>query len=230
MVGAGDEPGAGLDRRTIVEQVKQEGAAAKTAEGKAEDEGHSEPVIKEWIGLLVRAGLWALVIYLFIFQVSVVKGDSMQPNFQSGDRLLIDKIVYRFRDPQPGDVVVFEAMVDENGKHTFRDYVKRIIAGPNSEVAIHDNAVFVNGEKLKETWTHEDFRETFETGPEATMRRTYKVPPGRYFVLGDQRWNSQDSRESSIRPGTGKIGFVPEGQIKGKVRWRFWPPERWTWY
>ena len=133
---ADDGLGAGLEGRTITEQVRHE---RKAEEGKRDQKPDAaDSALKEWAGLLIRAGVWAILIYQFIFQVSVVRGQSMQPNFHEGDKLLIDKLTYRFSNPRPGDVVVFEAMVKErNGRYVHRDYIKRVIAGPDSVVKIY---------------------------------------------------------------------------------------------
>ncbi|MCZ7647368.1 MAG: signal peptidase I [Planctomycetota bacterium] len=224
---AEDGPGE-LDGRLSAEQVRkerkeQEGRAGKEGESKEEHDGGAA-ALKEWIGLLVRAGFWALCIYLFVFQVSVVKGDSMQPNYQPGDRLLIDKLTFMMRDPRPGDVVVFEAVMEDGGRWVHRDYIKRVVAGPDDKVEIYDGAVFVNGSKVEGEWLVEEFRSSDrEAQSKGPFTPVFRVPPGRYFVLGDRRWNSRDSRYS-------EIGYVPKRRIKGKVRWRFWPAERWAWF
>lgn len=210
---SGEAPGDGLDGRVTVEQVQEEKKEREGREG-TDDDGTS--ALKEWIGLLVRAGFWALLIYQFVFQVSVVRGNSMLPNFEHGDRLLIDKLSYVLGDPEPGDVVVFEAMVAKDGRRVHRDYIKRIIAGPGEKVKIASGKVYVSGQALTEPWGPEAFR--------VKDRPTvYIVPPDRYFVLGDRRGDSEDSRGA-------KIGFVPSRQIKGKVRWRFFPFERMGWF
>lgn len=243
---ADESSGSGLEGRLSAEQVRQEqkevaqaleaGRAGDAKGGTASKEA-PEPILKEWIELLMRAAFWALVIYQFVFQVSVVNGNSMEPNIHHGDRLLIDKMVYRFREPKVGEAIVFEAVVkDENGKRVARDYIKRVIARPGDAVKLYDGKVHVNGFVLDEnSWDPGEFgyaeqkhagRETeqFEDpGDPSFNRRLFVVPPGRFFVLGDHRSDSEDSRRS-------KIGLVHEAQIKGKVRWRFWPFGQMSWY
>ena len=225
---ADETEGLGLAGRSSVEQVQaeQQELGPKQDGGQAQAEVRAEPVLKEWLGLLLRAACWALLIYQFVFQVSVVKGFSMEPNFHDDDRLLIDKLAFRFRDPQPGEAVVFEAVVQDpdTGKHVPRDFIKRVLAGPGDEVKIFDGKVHVNGRALEEAWAPKEFGGADSWhGKDAAL--TYVLPPERYFVLGDNReaGKSEDSRE-------GKIGYVHRRQIKGKVRWRFYPFGRAQWY
>lgn len=184
----------------------------------------AEKLVKDWIALLMRAIVWALALYLFVMQVSVVRGQSMEPNFHEGERLLLDKATFDFRAPHQGEVIVFEAQTldRESGRQVRLDFIKRVIGMPGDRVTIHSGKVFVNGAQLQEEWKPERFQYWEELiGPENA--RTYVVPPGHYFVLGDRRWNSEDSRGE-------RIGFVALQQIKGKVRCKFWPLEHWTWY
>jgi len=184
------------------------------------------PILKEWIGLLLSAMFWAILIYQFVFQVSEVKGSSMDPNIHHDDRLLIDKLAFRFRKIRPGEVVVFEAVVRDKrtGERIQRDFIKRVIAGPGDVVSIYDCKVHVNGVEFPEPWNPDDFGSDTERCPEV-LSTPYVLPPERYFLLGDNRGvhKSEDSR-------SGYIGYVHRRQIKGKVRWRFFPLDHLEWY
>lgn len=187
----------------------------------------AEPALKEWVGLLVRAGFWALLIYLFIFQVSVVSGLSMQPNFVDNDKLLIDKVTYHFSPIKRFDVIVFEAVDWDKPPWQANDYIKRVIGLPGEKVVIRNGEIWITGPagtgKLEEQQfaTRKLTRQNNarELGPAGL---TFVVPPGHYFVMGDNRY-SHDSRSEGL-------GFVPEGQIKGLVRLRWWPWPRRVWF
>ncbi len=218
-----DEGPAGeLDGRPNAEQFRVEQAAPNRQEetgGGAE--GEEEPWWKEWVGLLVRAGFWALLIYLFVFQVSLVDGPSMNPNFQDFDKLVIDKLTYRFSSVRRFDVIVFEAIDLDKSPRQARDYIKRVVGRPNEKVEIHDNCVWIDGRKLEECFPHEPYSHYGETGPGDGKK--FVVPPGHYFEMGDNRGGSHDSRSTGM-------GFVPVGQIKGLVRIRWWPSDRMAWF
>jgi signal peptidase I len=179
------------------------------------------PWWKEWVELLVRAGFWALLIYLFVFQVSVVDGTSMYPSFENSDKLVIDKLTYRFSSVRRFDVVVFETIDLERPDQLrqTRDYIKRVVGLPGEKVAIRNGRVFINDSPvpLKETFLP-GLQETYPTGVDQ-----FVVPKGHYFVLGDNRKGSHDSRAAGM-------GFVPVGQIKGLVRMRWWPWDRFKWF
>jgi len=198
--------------------VNQEEVKKDRAENEEQESASS--VLKDWVDLLVRAGFWALVIYLFIFQVSVVEGPSMQPTFLDYDRLVIDKLTYRFSSVRRFDVIVFQAV--DLGRHGLercnRDYIKRVIGLPGETVRVRDGRIWINGRKMDEPY-----------GPKYSAcswsgfeDETFVVPPGQYFVMGDNRPDSKDSRQDSL-------GFVPAGQIRGLVRLRFWPRGRVQW-
>ena len=195
--------------------------AEKGDKGEETDETSA---LKEWVELLVRAGVWALLIYVFLFQISVVDGDSMSPSFHPGDRLVIDKVTYRFSPIQRYDVVVFEAidLGPLNKNRAPKDYIKRVIGLPGETVEIHGGAVWVNGKKLED-----EFGLTYPTTtPDASMTRKFVEPEKHYFVLGDNRQWSKDSRVDRGQ----SLGFVPVKQIKGLVRLRFWPWKNWSWF
>ncbi|MCW8130043.1 MAG: signal peptidase I [Planctomycetota bacterium] len=213
------------EQKQVAQALEQSRGEAGTEKGKGSPAGAApEPILKEWIELLVRAAFWALVIYQFVFQVSVVNGSSMEPNIHHGDRLLIDKLVYRVRSPKLGEAIVFEAVVTgDRGRRVTRDYIKRVIAGPGDVVKIYGGRVYVNGQELDESaWGPGEFA-SWNMPHDESAAATYVVPEHRYFVLGDHRSDSEDSRGP-------KIGFVHEAQIKGKVRWRFWPFGQMNWY
>ena len=147
-----------------------------------------------------------VICYLFFFQVHEIKGASMEPNFHDSERILTDKISYRFRKPQRGEVIIFRAPKDRE-----LDYVKRIIGLPGEKIMVSGNDVYLNDQKLKETYVPEKI-----TNPGAflTLNQDFLIPEDEYVVMGDNRTHSSDSRE---------WGTVNKDDIIGKVFIRFWP-------
>lgn len=131
-----------------------------------------------------------------------IQGDSMEPTFSSGDTIMFEGLSYMVEEPMRGDIAVFYG-TDESDKI----FVKRIIGLPGDEVVIRERVVYINGEELQESYIGQ-----ISTG-DLSMREydgiTYQVPDGKYFMLGDNRRNSFDSR-------TWNDPFVPRDNIIGK--------------
>lgn len=158
---------------------------------------------------LVVAGAIFAIIYLFFLQPHQVVGDSMFPNFHNKEFMLTDKISYRVRLPNKGEVIVFKAP-----NNAERDYIKRIIAQPGDTVKIEKGKVLVNGKILTEQYILPDSKAF--PGPFIKEAVGYTVPEDSYFVLGDNRTNSSDSRE---------WGFVKINEIIGRSFLVYWPPQ-----
>jgi len=148
-----------------------------------------------------------VVIYLFIMQPHEIKGNSMEPNFSNNEYILTDKISYRLHMPARGDVVIFKAPVNPDV-----DYIKRVIGLPGDRVKIQNGAVYVNGEKL----TEEYLRDSTQLFPGSYLSEGVEitVPPGKLFLLGDNRPHSSDSRA---------FGPVPIDAVIGRAFFRYWP-------
>jgi len=148
-----------------------------------------------------------VVVYLFLFQPHQVKGNSMYPNFHDGEYILTDKISYRLGQPKRGDVIVFKAPRNEEV-----DYIKRIIGLPGDEIKLENNSMFINTKRLDEGYLPSDF--VTLPGSFLSENIPVTVPAGQYFVLGDNRNHSSDSRE---------WGMVKRDEIVGKAFFRYWP-------
>ena len=159
--------------------------------------------IKEFLQSLAIAAILAFFIITFIAQSFVVDGRSMEPTLHNGERLFVNKFIYRFHPPQRGDIIVFTPRGAPDKK-----YIKRVIGLPGDTVYIHDGLTYINGEPLKETYLNEEMRGEF--GP-------FQVPPESVFVMGDNRNHSADSRYQSI------VGYVDYDSISGKAFWVYWP-------
>lgn len=146
--------------------------------------------------------LIAAFIMIFIARAYTVNGDSMLPTLHHGERLLVDKISYRFVEPSRGEIIVFKNPAD-----TSEQFVKRVIGLPGDKVAIVQGVVYVNDQSIDENYTLAPARIGFSS---------QIVPEGTYFVLGDNRNNSEDSR-------FGRVGFLPRDLIVGRAIWRYWP-------
>ncbi|MDD5591396.1 MAG: signal peptidase I [Dehalococcoidales bacterium] len=149
--------------------------------------------------VLIAVGIFFLL--QATVQSFVVVGSSMMPSYEDGQRLLVNKVFYRIGDPEMGDAIVFQPPTNQRV-----DYIKRIIAGPGDTVEIDDGMVYVNDVAITEPYIMEY--------PRYTMSRKV-VPANEYFVLGDNRNNSNDSH-------TGWT--VERGAIIGKVWVSVWPP------
>lgn len=158
--------------------------------------------LREWVESIVGALILTVFIITFIAQSFVVQGTSMMPTLQNRQRLLVDKITYRFREPNHGDIIVFRYPSDPK-----EEFIKRVIAVPGDTIAIIDGRLFVNGNLIDEEYIVETTIVGF--GPQY-------VPDGHYFVLGDNRNRSLDSRDS-------RVGFVPRENIVGRAIWSYWP-------
>ncbi|NLY38587.1 MAG: signal peptidase I [Firmicutes bacterium] len=156
----------------------------------------------EWIRSIAVAVVLALIIRSFLFQVYDVEGSSMYPTLEQNNRLIVNKLVYRFREPAPGDIVVFDYEPE-------RPFIKRVIGTGGDTIMIREGQVYRNGLALVEPYLQNQ-GEMPDFGP-------VEVPPGHLFVLGDFRGNSMDSRDP-------RVGFVPLEQVRGKATLIFWPP------
>lgn len=160
----------------------------------------------EWIKSIGMALVIVLIIHTFVFNLSTVKGHSMQPTLQDKEWLFIDKFSYLIGSPDRGDIVILKDPEQQLG---FRQYlVKRIVGLPGDRVEIRAQRLYINGEPLDEPYTDTPILDG-DFGP-------YEVPEGHYFVMGDNRrpLASTDSRSFSA---------VPEKLIKGKARFVLWP-------
>ncbi len=154
---------------------------------------------------IVIAAVLAFLIITFVAQSFVVEGGSMEATLQNGERLIVNKLVYRFQEPDRGEIVVFTPQGAEDNR-----YIKRIIGKPGDTVNIDGGQVYVNGEPLQEDYIKEDMRQVGESGP-------FEVPEDSYFVLGDNRNHSADSRFPNL------VGYVDRDSIHGRAMWVFWP-------
>jgi signal peptidase I len=156
-----------------------------------------------WVKTLASAAVYATLIVTFGFQVARVEGQSMAPTLEDQDRLIVNKLAYQFDSPKQGDIVMLYYPKDPG-----KSFVKRVIAEPLDTVRIVDGRVYVNEVLMDDEFVPEEYQSRADNlGPDL-------VPEGYYFVMGDHRNNSSDSRH---------WGYVPEKYILGRVQIRWWP-------
>jgi len=155
-----------------------------------------------WFKTLLSAAVYATLIVTFGFQVARVEGQSMVPTLEDQDRLIVNKLAYRLGEPRVGDIVMLYYPEDPS-----KSFVKRIVAEPGDTIKIVDGRVLRNDVPLADDFIPEKYRDHDNLGP-------FVLPRGYYYVMGDHRNNSSDSRT---------WGYVPKRYIIGKVQLRWWP-------
>ncbi len=163
----------------------------------------------DFIETLVVFGAVFALIYLFVAQFHKVSGLSMFPTMHNNDYLITEKISYKLGDPKKGQIVVLKNPRDES-----QDFIKRIIAVPGDTIRVEKNRIFINGGLLKETYLPPET--PTPNGAFLTEGNTIKAGPNQYFVFGDNRNHSSDSRE---------WGPITKKEIVGRAFFRYWPPQ-----
>ncbi len=158
--------------------------------------------LRGWARDIFFAALAAVLIVIFVVQPVKVEGTSMQPNLADQERIFVSKFIYHFSDIRRGDVIVFWYPNDVS-----KSFIKRVIGLPGDRVEIRKGDVYINGNKLGEPYVGPEYRDD-------SFHRIVEIPLRQYFVLGDHRSSSNDSRS---------WGLVPEAQIFGKAVFRYWP-------
>ena len=163
------------------------------------------PMLFDTLEIVCLSVVLVILVFTFVGRMATVVGDSMEPTLQNGDRVLVSSFFYT---PECGDVVVVQK---ESGYYDDQLLIKRVIAVGGDWIEIDtDGAIYLNGEKLDEPYVQQ-----FALG-ECDLEFPYQVPVAQYFVVGDMRESSIDSRNSLI-------GCIPKDQIVGKVFFRIWP-------
>jgi len=161
----------------------------------------------EWVGLVVLALVIALLIKTFLFQAFYIPSESMVPTLKIHDRVLVNKLSYKLHPVHRGDIVVFKA--PPHADPGIDDLVKRVVGLPGDVVSAHGGHVYIDGKRLPEKYL-----------PDGVTTSTFearRVPKDSYWVMGDNRGNSKDSRV---------FGFITKKQIVGRVFLRIWPLTR----
>ena len=167
--------------------------------------------IKEWTSSILVALVLTLIIRTYVIQAFKIPSGSMRPTLMEGDKLFVNKYIYRFRKPERGDIIVFKYPVDPK-----KDFIKRLVGFGGENVEIRDGKIYVEGQALEDPATFGKFY-YYNHDPYGGPNDTIKVPEGSFYVLGDNSANSTDSRF---------WGFVPRKNILGKAIFRWWPPKR----
>lgn len=169
----------------------------------------------EWVKAIVIAVILVLIIRWLLFAPFIVDGPSMQPNFFTGERIIVNKVIFDIRKPKAGEVIVFH--VPSEG----RDFIKRVIAVPGDTVKVEGDTVLVNGKAIAEPYI-KDAIEAKHNSNQLYNNKDFPnndfpdgtVPAGHVFVMGDNRSNSTDSR---------MIGYISYKDIVGRADLIFWP-------
>ncbi len=165
---------------------------------------------KEWIGwfkAIVITIMLALFLRTFIFATSIVEGESMYPTLQDGERVIFNKVVYSIHEPGRGDIVIIHQPP--------KNYVKRVIGLPGETIEIENSQLYINGEAYQQHFLSDEvIAQTNNFGP-------IEIPEDNYFVMGDNRLISKDSRNG--------LGFIPRDDIIGKSELIIYPFREFGW-
>ena len=165
---------------------------------------------QENLTLIAIALTLALLIRTFIAEPRLIPSESMYPTLHTGDRLVVEKVSYRFHPPETGDIVVFQTPpeLQRRGYDKNQAFIKRIIGRPGEVISVANGKVYLNGQPLQEDYIAEPPNQPFPT---------VKIPEDEFFVMGDNRNDSNDSRY---------WGFLPQQNLIGRATFRFWPLDR----
>ena len=238
--GPADEPAASGDTTVIRAKAPEERDAVARSEeatpeeatpkGKSPRAKKKGSFWKELPVLIILAFVLALIIKTFLVQAFYIPSVSMAPTLEPGDRVLVNKVVYHLHQPRRGDIIVFENPHPAPQQHrnfivgvfdwVFRglgfaqspdeDYIKRVIGLPGETIEGREGHVYINGQQLVEPYLKD-----VKTGDFSPV----KIPEDEYFVMGDNRGDSNDSRYG--------LGTIPADRIVGRAFVVIWPPSRW---
>ena len=171
----------------------------------------TKAIVREYAESIAIALILALLVRTFIVQAFKIPTGSMRPTLLEGDRILVSKFIYRFQEPEAGEVIVFKYPEDPK-----RDFIKRFIAKGGQRVEIRNGQLFVDGKVLGGKGSFEQ-RYYYNQGTFGKEGEEIVVPQDSFFVLGDNSASSRDSRY---------WGFVPKRYLVGKAFFLYWPPTR----
>ncbi len=161
--------------------------------------------VRSWLKDIFYAGLLSVLIVVFVVQPVKVEGTSMMPRLRDQERIFVNKFLYHLSEVERGDIVVFWYP-----RNPSKSFIKRVVGLPREKVEIRSGMVLIDSRRLEEPYIDSTYLDHRSYGPE-------RVPDDHYFVLGDRRNSSNDSRH---------WGSVPQGNIFGKAVFRYWPPLR----
>ncbi len=163
----------------------------------------------EWVAIVAIAALAAIGIKTWVVQAFYIPSASMEPTLGIGNRILVDKLSYDLHSIHRGDIVVFARPANDGGDPTIKDLVKRVVGRPGETISSANGHVVINGRPLAEPY--------LPTGTQTSGISTQTIPAGHYFVMGDNRTDSADSRV---------FGPIPGSLVVGHTVVRIWPPSR----
>ncbi|MGM1047047.1 signal peptidase I [Paenibacillus uliginis N3/975] len=190
----------------VIPPGSSENGDASNSQGKPAEKNSWAAELWDWVKTIAIAFCIMVLLNMFVFNLSMVKGESMKPTLEASERLFINKLVYRFADPNRGDVIVLKDPSTGPDRKEF--LVKRVIGLPGDTVEVKGHILYVNGEAQEEPYTDVPIEDP-DFGP-------VTLEEGRYFVMGDNRHlrKSKDSRE---------FGSVKESDIVGRAEFILWP-------
>ncbi len=166
-------------------------------------------IIREYAESIAIAVILALFVRAFIVQAFKIPTGSMKPTLNENDRIFVNKYIYRFNQPQRGDIIVFRYPEDPK-----KDFIKRLIAVGGETVEIKEGNIFIDGKQVQDPLITKIFY--YNRGDYGETNQKIAVPKDNFYMLGDNSNSSRDSRY---------WGFVPKKYIIGKAIFRYWPPK-----
>ena len=156
--------------------------------------------LRDWFKDFAKALIFFLFLQTYVVQGFVIEGACMEPSLHSREKIIVNKMIYRLKEPVVGDVIVFTYPLDPG-----RDFIKRVVGIPGDKIEIREGYLFRNGKKMPE-----EFVKEYVFGSYGPIR----VPKGKLCVMGDNRNNSHDSRA---------WGLLDRSRVKGRAEAKFWP-------
>src|SRR5918995_1595205 len=189
------------EERRLHDQDSEKGAPSETPRAPKKAGGFVEFLVILAVAFVLVFGF----VRPFVLEAFRIPSESMVPTLEVGDRVFVNKFIYRFTEPERGDIVVFES-VNGGGE----DLIKRVVGVPGDEIEVRSGTLLVNGEPQNEPYLNREIPDDSFFGPS-------RLSEGEVFVMGDNRANSADSRV---------FGPLPVENIEGEAFMRFWPPTR----